>query len=78
MIKLKNKGDYTHIQHQRYNNNLLIPTFAECSEEESFSRSRGMTNGSKRGVRKIPWSLISEISQIAQYERKIPWLLIQM
>ena len=51
MIKLKNnKGDYTDIQHQRYNDNLLIPTFAECSEEESFSRSRGMTNGSKRGV----------------------------
>jgi len=26
------------------------PTFAECSEEESFWRRRGITNGSKRGV----------------------------
>jgi hypothetical protein len=24
--------------------------FAECSEEESFSRNRGITNGSKTGV----------------------------
>jgi hypothetical protein len=29
---------------------IITPTFADCSEEESFSRSRGITNGSKRGV----------------------------
>lgn len=41
---------YLTLKIEGYSINNLIPTFAECSEEESFSRSRGMTNGSKRGV----------------------------
>lgn len=33
-----------------YNYSIKTLTFAECSEEESFSRNRGITNGSKTGV----------------------------
>lgn len=28
----------------------MAPTFADGREEESFSRNKGMANGSKRGV----------------------------
>jgi hypothetical protein len=50
MVKFLKKNDGNCTFRMKYYIIIITPTFADCSEEESFSRSRGITNGSKRGV----------------------------